>query len=100
MVIVTVKYIVKPEKKADFVETFNKLKPLVIAEMGCKVYYLTRDLYRDNCFFLYEQWNSKMDLDMHLKTGHMKEYFEKTKDYFEQPPAIKQFAATEEKFTH
>ena len=97
MIIVAVKFIVKPERKADFLELFNKIKPIVIQEVGCKTYYLTRDLYRDNCFFLYEQWNSKMDLDIHLKTTHMKEFFSKSQDYFEQPVVIKQYNATEEK---
>ncbi len=97
MIIVTVKFIVKQEKKVDFIDAFNKVKPLVMKELGCKVYYLTRDLYRDNCFFLYEQWSTKMDLDLHMKTAHMKEFFSKTKDYFEQPYGVRQFNVIEEK---
>ena len=98
MLIVTVKLVVKKEKKVDFLEIFNKLQPTVKREIGCIDYTLTRDLYRENHFFLFEQWKSKVDLELHLKSAHMKEFFIKTEEFFEKPLEIKQYSASEEPF--
>lgn len=70
----------KEGKRADFVEAFNKLVPLVRAEEGCIEYGATVDVQtvisiqgplRENHVIIVEKWATLDHLMAHLKAPHM-----------------------------
>lgn len=84
MIIVTVESKIKPEFKQQFIEHMQVLSPIVRAEKGCQVYQLNINSDDENSMLLFEQWDSKADLQAHLATEHMKKHFEEAKiDWFE-----------------
>jgi len=83
MVIVTVNSKTKPEYQENYLQEFSETAKEVRSEDGCLEY----ELYRkdsDGCeFFLFERWESKNHVEIHLKTQHMIDFLNKTQDWFE-----------------
>lgn len=77
---------VAKEEKLDEAKAF--LLSLLVPtrkEKGCINYDLHQDNEMPTHFFLYENWESKADLEVHLKSPHLKAYFEVEKTLFEKP---------------
>jgi quinol monooxygenase YgiN len=83
---------VKEGKRAEFIDLFKTIVPLVKAEKGCIDYFPTIDLPTDlppqnineNEVTIIERWESLDHLMAHLGTPHMAEHMEKEKDYVEK----------------
>ncbi len=92
MVNVIATVLVKEGKKAEFIDLFKKLVPIVKAEKGCVYYFPTVDLptelppqaMNENEVTILEKWESLDDLMAHLGTPHMAEQMEKEKDLVEK----------------
>ena len=84
--------LVKEGKKAEFIDQFKKLVPIVKKEKGCIEYFPTVDLptelppqaTNENEVTVLEKWESLDDLMAHLATPHMAEQMEKEKDLIEK----------------
>jgi quinol monooxygenase YgiN len=64
---------VQPGKRQQQIQTYEKLKPLVLAELGCLQYDLFADANDENKFVLVEHWVSQAALDAHDQAPHMVE---------------------------
>jgi quinol monooxygenase YgiN len=54
-------------------------------EKGCINYDLHQDSTDPRHFFLYENWESQADLELHLKSPHLTHFFEVEKSLFSAP---------------
>lgn len=80
---------VKPGRRADFLEEFRKIVPLVRAEQGCLEYGPAVDVVtditaqadvRDDIVEVVEKWDSVEALKEHLVAPHMVTYRPKVRD--------------------
>lgn len=78
----------KPGKRAELLQAFHQLVPLVRAEDGCIEYGPAIDadtpieaqLTDADAFTVIERWESVAALEAHLAADHMTEYRERVKD--------------------
>jgi quinol monooxygenase YgiN len=72
-----------PGKRAEFLDLFRQVVPLVRQEAGCLEYGPTVDVAtqlpaqtgpRDNVVTVVEQWDSLAALEAHLAAPHMQDY--------------------------
>ena len=54
---------VQPGKRQQQIQSYEKLKPLVLAELGCLQYDMFADASDENKFVLVEHWASQDALD-------------------------------------
>ncbi|MFM8273226.1 MAG: putative quinol monooxygenase [Gemmata sp.] len=80
----------KPGTRANVVEAFKWLTPLVRAENGCVEYQATADVKttlavqdgpREDVITVVEKWAGLEALYAHTKAPHMAEYRERVKDF-------------------
>jgi quinol monooxygenase YgiN len=64
---------VQPGKRQQQIQVYEKLKPLVLAELGCLQYDMFADAIDENKFVLIEHWASQDALDAHDLAPHMVE---------------------------
>jgi quinol monooxygenase YgiN len=83
MVIVTVKSTAKPKYAEAYQKEFYETAKKVRSEVGCLEYELYQKDPHTNVFFLFERWESKKHVEIHLKTQHMLDFLDKTQDWFE-----------------
>lgn len=63
------------EAKVDFVKSqITKLALTSREEKGCIEYKIHQDNDKPNHFMIYENWESKEDLEAHSNSSHMKKY--------------------------
>ncbi|MGK2905192.1 MAG: putative quinol monooxygenase [Desulfuromonadales bacterium] len=71
MIIATIKLTVPPEKRKEMIQTFKAiLGPIRRSEgcLGCNCYV---DIEDNNKIFFKEEWNTREDLDSHLKSNYL-----------------------------
>ncbi len=94
MIIVTVKFVPSKKHEGDFLRAFNTLAEATRNEDGCISY----DIYPSNGdasdYFLFERWESKPKLDVHLKTTHFVEFMNVSKDWYEEEIDISVYEAS------
>jgi quinol monooxygenase YgiN len=83
MVIVTVKSKTKSEYSEQYLKEFNEIAKEVRKENGCLEYELYQCGADKSEFFLFERWESKNHVEIHLKTKHMIEFLGRTENWFE-----------------
>ncbi|MGR5132085.1 putative quinol monooxygenase [Vibrio alfacsensis] len=83
MIINTVKGQVKPEFKDKFIAHMRDLSKIVRNEKGCIAYDLSVDTENDLILFLYEQWESKEAITVHLATAHMQKHLAEAQPWFD-----------------
>ena len=88
MIAVRISLDVLPEKQLEVMQTlFSLIKP-VSKEPGCKSYKVCRDITDKNSFCLFEEWETREDLDHHVKTLRFKVLLG-TKTLLRKPPEIR-----------
>lgn len=79
----------KPGKRAEVLEAFNKVVPLVHAEQGCIEYQPVTDTERagpaqsplgPDSYAVIEKWETLDDLHAHSSSAHMVEYGKSVSD--------------------
>ena len=55
-------------------EKTNEMRNKTIQEKGCIDYRFVKDFLEDNHYMMVEKWESKEDLDNHLKQSHLQEF--------------------------
>ena len=78
---------VQPGKRQQQIQTYEKLKPLVLAESGCLQYDLFADANDENKFVLVEHWASQAALDAHDVAPHMVEA-DRLNPFFRAKPSV------------
>ena len=69
-IFVTLRMIVRPEKRSDFLETMRGMLEPARVESGCLSYRLYEDVEDRNAFVLVEEWKTQKDLERHIRTDN------------------------------
>lgn len=71
-ILVTLRMIVRPERRRDLLETMRGMLEPARVERGCLSYRLYEDVEDRNTFFLVEEWKTQKDLEGHLRTDNQR----------------------------
>ena len=74
----------KPEKRDELFATLREFVKPTRTEAGCVEYHLHVSNDDPNLFVFYENWQSKPELDTHLKTPLLTAFFNRRMDLLEQ----------------
>ena len=83
MVYVIATLIVKPEKRADFLENARTMIAATRKEQGCERYDLTSSITEPNEFVFVEKWSTREALGAHFETAHMATWRKLCAEYLE-----------------
>ena len=72
MIFSILKMIVQPERRRDLLETMRGMFEPARVERGCLSYRLYEDVEDRNTFALVEEWETKKDLESHIRTENQK----------------------------
>lgn len=68
MIIVRISLNVLPEKKLEFTQTLLSMIGPTAREAGCLSFVVASDIEDANCFNLLEEWETREDLDLHIRS--------------------------------
>ena len=72
VILVTLRMIVRPERRSDLLKTMRGMLEPVRVERGCLSYRLYEDVEDRNTFILVEEWETQRDLESHIRTDHQR----------------------------
>jgi quinol monooxygenase YgiN len=72
MIFVTLRMIIRPEKRSNFLETMRGMLEPARVERGCLSYCLYEDVEDRNAFVLLEEWATQEDLESHIRTDNQR----------------------------
>jgi quinol monooxygenase YgiN len=70
MIDATIKLTVPPEKRIEILQTFKAILGPIRRVQGCISCNCYVDIEADNNIFFMEEWETREDLDSHLKSNH------------------------------
>ncbi len=85
-VVATIK--VKEEMVDDVKNELESLVTSTVQEEGCINYNLHQSIDDSALFIMYENWESRDALDMHMASPHFKAWREKAKDLLAEIPQV------------
>lgn len=85
MILTTLKVVVLPEKRKDFLETMKGMLEPTRVERGCLSCLFYEDVENRNGFVLLEEWATQEDLERHLSQDIQKQQLELMDLLSEQP---------------
>ena len=71
-ILVTLRMIVRPERRSDLLETMRGMLEPARVERGCLSYRFYEDVEDRNTFVLVEEWNTQKDLESHIRTDNQR----------------------------
>jgi quinol monooxygenase YgiN len=72
MILVTLRMIVRPERRSDLLETMRGVLEPARVERGCLSYRFYEDVENRNAFVLLEEWATQEDLEKHISTDNQR----------------------------
>jgi quinol monooxygenase YgiN len=78
----------KPGKEESLRQALLSLCAVTRAEKGCINYDLHESLDDPNLLVFHENWNSKTDLDTHLRSAHILQFRTLADELLAEPPNI------------
>ena len=72
MILVTLRMIVRSERRSDLLETMRGMLEPARVERGCLSYRLYEDVEDGNTFILVEEWETQHDLESHIRTKNQR----------------------------
>ncbi|MFC1876456.1 putative quinol monooxygenase [Thermodesulfobacteriota bacterium] len=87
MIVVRITMNALPEKQLEVTQTLLSLIEPTGKEAGCLSYAVFCDIEDKNCFSVLEEWNSREDLDHHIRS-HRFGVLLGTKALLREPPKI------------
>jgi quinol monooxygenase YgiN len=69
-ILVTLRMIVRPERRSDLLETMRGMLEPARVERGCLSYRLYEDVDDRNTLVLVEEWKSQQDFERHIRTDN------------------------------
>jgi quinol monooxygenase YgiN len=73
MILATLRMIIRPEMRRDFLETMRGMLEPTRVERGCLSYRLYEDVEDINTFVLVEEWATQKDLENHICTDNQRQ---------------------------
>lgn len=71
-ILVTLRMIVRPERRIDLLETIRGVLEPVRVERGCLSFRLYEDVENRDAFILVEEWKTQKDIESHIRTDHQR----------------------------
>jgi len=68
MIIVRITMTARPEKRKEVMQTLLSMIEPTLQEKGCLSYQVFQDINDENVFSLIKEWETREDLDRHLRT--------------------------------
>jgi len=68
MIIVKITMAARPEKRKEVMQTLLSMIEPTLQEKGCLSYQVFQDINDENVFSLIKEWETREDLDRHLRT--------------------------------
>jgi Uncharacterized conserved protein len=84
-ILVTLRMIVRPEKRSDLLETMRGMLEPARVERGCLSYRLYQDVEDKNAFVMLETWATQEDLESHIRTDNQQRLLSLMDFLSEQP---------------
>jgi quinol monooxygenase YgiN len=84
-ILVTLKMVVRPERRSDLLEAMRGMVEPARVERGCLSYCLYQDVEDRNTLFLVEEWETQKDLESHISTDNQRRLLELMDLLKEQP---------------
>ena len=75
MILVTLRMVVKPERRSDLLELMRGILEPARVERGCLSYHLYEDVENRNAFILQEEWETQQDLECHIRADNERRMF-------------------------
>jgi len=72
-ILVTLRMVVRPERRSGLLKTLRGMLEPVRVERGCLSYHLYEDVEDGNTFFLVEEWKTQKDLESHIRTDNQRQ---------------------------
>jgi quinol monooxygenase YgiN len=69
MIIVRITMAARPEKRKEVMQTLLSMIEPTLQEKGCLSYQVFQDIQDKNVFNLIKEWETREDLDLHLRSG-------------------------------
>jgi quinol monooxygenase YgiN len=69
MIIVRITMTARPEKRKEVMQTLLSMIEPTLQEKGCLSYQVFQDIQDKNVFNLIKEWETREDLDLHLRSG-------------------------------
>jgi quinol monooxygenase YgiN len=70
-VIVTAKWLIKPDKEPAWIDLVRSLLEPSNAEPGCISYIMYQGIYEPHTFFFFEEWQDDAAFEQHLISPHV-----------------------------
>ncbi|MFZ2197186.1 MAG: putative quinol monooxygenase [Thermodesulfovibrionales bacterium] len=74
-ILVTLRMIVRPERRSDLLKTMRGTLEPVRVERGCLSYRFYEDVEDKNAFVLVEEWATQADLERHIAKDNQRQLF-------------------------
>jgi len=97
MIVVAVTYKAKSGKREEALKAARICSEKTRCESGNLDYTFSSGIDDEDTFYLFEEWESREALAMHLKSEHLAAFRAALKDLMELPSDIRTFEATETK---
>ncbi len=94
MIILRVKFTVKPDQLKEAIQAFIEMSKASEAETGCHGYEFTASMEDPHTIYLFEQWESAEALASHGQATHYKEFGKLMGTVLTVPPVIKRYTIT------
>jgi len=85
VILVTLRMIVRPERRSDLLETMRGMLEPARVERGCQSYRFYEDVENRNAFVLLESWATQEDLEGHIRTENQQRLLSLMDFLSEQP---------------
>ncbi len=71
-ILVTLRMVVRPERRSGLLKTMRAMLEPSRVERGCLSYRLYEDVEDENTFVLVEEWKTQKDLEGHIRTDNQR----------------------------
>jgi quinol monooxygenase YgiN len=88
-ILVTLRMIVRPERRRDLLETMRGMLEPARVERGCLSYRLYEDIEVRNAFVLVEEWKTQKDLESHIRTDNQRRLLLALIDLLSEQPELR-----------
>ena len=89
MIVVAGSITLRPERLAEAYERAASVAEVTRGEAGCVSYTFFRHLERDDAFFVFEEWESRDQLDAHLAAEHTRAFSAFLGEAMAAPPKLR-----------
>lgn len=91
MIVLAVRFNIKPECLEEAIEAMKVVQAATVQEEGCVEYRCFPDFEDANKVFLFEEWESQAHLESHFETTHLADFRSQMDTVLVEPPSIRRY---------